>query len=219
MVQRQLHIVLDIVFSLLQQQSAIQMHKKLLIVVVEPDSDRAKSIVDGLRQAGDHEIRVMAEQAGLARQVASLQPDVVLIDMTNPSRDVLEELALASGPSERPVAMFTDSTDEQLTRSAIEAGISAYVVDGLRPERIKPILDAAIARFHIMQRIKAELAATRAALEERKVIDRAKVVLMKVRGIDEEAAYALLRKAAMDQGKRLAEIAEQLVMAAGLLGK
>ncbi len=195
------------------------MHKKLLIVVVEPDSDRAKSIVDGLRQAGDHEIRVMAEQAGLARQVASLQPDVVLIDMANPSRDVLEELALASGPSERPVAMFTDSTDEQLTRSAIEAGISAYVVDGLRPERIKPILDAAIARFHIMQRIKAELAATRAALEERKVIDRAKVVLMKVRGIDEEAAYALLRKAAMDQGKRLAEIAEQLVMAAGLLGK
>ena len=171
MVQRQLHIVLDIVFSLLQQQSAIQMHKKLLIVVVEPDSDRAKSIVDGLRQAGDHEIRVMAEQAGLARQVASLQPDVVLIDMANPSRDVLEELALASGPSERPVAMFTDSTDEQLTRSAIEAGISAYVVDGLRPERIKPILDAAIARFHIMQRIKAELAATRAALEERKVID------------------------------------------------
>ena len=219
MVQRQLHIVLDIVFSLLQQQSAIQMHKKLLIVVVEPDSDRAKSIVDGLRQAGDHEIRVMAEQAGLARQVASLQPDVVLIDMANPSRDVLEELALASGPSERPVAMFTDSTDEQLTRSAIEAGISAYVVDGLRPERIKPILDAAIVRFHIMQRIKAELAATRAALEERKVIDRAKVVLMKVRGIDEEAAYALLRKAAMDQGKRLAEIAEQLVMAAGLLGK
>ena len=219
MVQRQLHIVLDIVFSLLQQQSAIQMHKKLLIVVVEPDSDRAKSIVDGLRQAGDHEIRVMAEQAGLARQVASLQPDVVLIDMANPSRDVLEELALASGPSERPVAMFTDSTDEQLTRSAIEAGISAYVVDGLRPERIKPILDAAIARFHIMQRIKAELAATRAALEERKVIDRAKVVLMKVRGIDEEAAYALLRKAAMDQGKRLAEIAEQLDMAAGLLGK
>ncbi|KGJ01886.1 response regulator receiver and ANTAR domain protein [Paracoccus halophilus] len=195
------------------------MHKKLLIVVVEPDSDRAKSIVDGLRQAGDHEIRVMAEQAGLARQVASLQPDVVLIDMANPSRDVLEELALASGPSERPVAMFTDSTDEQLTRSAIEAGISAYVVDGLRPERIKPILDAAIARFHIMQRIKAELAATRAALEERKVIDRAKAVLMKVRGIDEEAAYALLRKAAMDQGKRLAEIAQQLVMAAGLLGK
>ena len=96
MVQRQLHIVLDIVFSLLQQQSAIQMHKKLLIVVVEPDSDRAKSIVDGLRQAGDHEIRVMAEQAGLARQVASLQPDVVLIDMANPSRDVLEELVVKS---------------------------------------------------------------------------------------------------------------------------
>lgn len=195
------------------------MQKKLLIVVVEPDPDRAKSIVDGLRQAGGHEIRIMAEQAGLARQVAALQPDIVLIDIANPSRDVLEELALASGPLERPVAMFTDRTDEQLTRAAIEAGVSAYVVDGLRAERIKPILDAAIVRFHMMQRIQAELAATRAALEERKIIDRAKAVLMKARGIGEDAAYGLLRKAAMDQGKRVAEIAQQLVMAAGLLGK
>jgi response regulator NasT len=113
--------------------------------------------------------------------------------------------------------MFVDRSDEQLTRAAIEAGVSAYVVDGLQPERIKPVLDAAIARFHLFSRMRAELAATKAALEDRKIIDRAKAILMKARGIDEEAAYALLRKTAMDQKKRVAEIAQQLVMAAGLL--
>ncbi|MBC9246355.1 ANTAR domain-containing protein [Paracoccus sp. 11-3] len=195
------------------------MANRLLIVVVEPDPDRAQPIVDGLRDTGDHDIRIIAEPSGLARQVAELRPDIVLIDIANPSRDVLEELALAAGPEQRPVAMFVDRSDEQLTRSAIEAGVSAYVVDGLRPDRIKPILDAAIARFHILQRLRTELIATRAALEERKIIDRAKAVLMKARGIDEEAAYGLLRKTAMDQGKRVADIAQQLVMAAGLLGK
>ncbi|VDS09816.1 putative transcriptional regulatory protein pdtaR [Paracoccus haematequi] len=195
------------------------MSKRLLILVVEPDPDRAQPIADGLQQAGGHEVHIIAEQSGLARQVADLRPDLVLIDMANPSRDVLEELALASGPTERPVAMFVDRSDEDLTRRAIEAGISAYVVDGLRPERIKPILDAAITRFHIFQQMRAELAATRAALEERKIIDRAKAVLMKARGLDEEAAYGLLRKTAMDQGKRLGDVAQQLVMAAGLLGR
>ncbi|MEE2860829.1 MAG: ANTAR domain-containing response regulator [Paracoccus sp. (in: a-proteobacteria)] len=193
--------------------------KKLLIVVVEADPDRAQSIAEGLRGAGDHDIRIIAEQTALARRVAELRPDVVLIDIANPSRDILEELALASGPSERPVAMFVDRSDEQLTRSAIEAGISAYVVDGLRPERLKPVIDAAIARFHMLQQLRAELAATRAALEDRKIVDRAKAVLMKARGIGEDEAYALLRKTAMDQGKRMGEIAQQLVTAAGLLGR
>ena len=120
-------------------------------------------------------------------------------------------------PLDRPVAMFVDRSDEQLTRTAIEAGVSAYVVDGLQRDRIKPILDAAIARFHLFHKMRAELAATKAALEERKIIDRAKAILMKARGIDEEAAYALLRKTAMDQKRRVADIAQQLVMAAGLL--
>jgi len=193
------------------------MEKRLSIIIVEPDKERALPIVDGLREVGDHDIRIISEETGLARQIAEHRPDVVLIDLANPSRDILEELALASGPTERPVAMFVDRSDEQLTRAAIEAGVSAYVVDGLRPDRIKPILDAAIARFHMFQRMRTELAATRAALEERKIIDRAKAVLMKARGIDEAAAYALLRKTAMDQGKRVADIAQQLVMAAGLL--
>ena len=195
------------------------MLKNLLIVVVEADTDRAQSIADGLAETGDHDIRIVAEQSSLARRVAELRPDVVLIDIADPSRDILEELALASGPAERPVAMFVDRSDEQLTRSAIEAGISAYVVGGLRPDRIKPIIDAAVARFHMLQQLRAELAATRAALEERKIVDRAKAALMKARGMDEAEAYALLRKTAMDQGKRIGEIAQQLVTAAGLLGR
>jgi response regulator NasT len=191
--------------------------KRLVIIVVEPDRERALRIVDGLRASGDHEITVISEAAGLARRIAEGNPDIVLIDVADPSRDVLEELALVSGPMERPVAMFVDRSDEQMTRAAIEAGVSAYVVDGMQPERIKPILDAAIARFHMFQKMRAELAATKAALEERKIIDRAKAILMKARGIDEEAAYALLRKTAMDQNRRMADIAQQLVMAAGLL--
>lgn len=190
---------------------------RLGILIVEPDRERALRIVDGLRATGDHDITVLSETAALARRIAAHDPDIVLIDVADPSRDVLEELALVSGPMERPVAMFVDRSDEQMTRAAIEAGVSAYVVDGLRPERVKPILDAAIARFHLFHKMRAELAATRAALEERKTIDRAKAILMKARGIDEGAAYALLRKTAMDQNRRMAEIAQQLVMAAGLL--
>ena len=202
-----------------EKRDRVAMMKKLLIVVVESDPDRARAIADGLGDVGDHDIRILAEHSALARRVAELSPDVVLIDIANPSRDMLEELALASGPAERPVAMFVDRSDEQLTRSAIEAGMSAYVVDGLRPDRLKPIIDAAVARFHILRQLRAELAATRAALEDRKIVDRAKAVLMKARGIDEAEAYALLRKTAMDQGKRIGEIAQQLVTAAGLLGR
>ncbi|MBR2657369.1 MULTISPECIES: ANTAR domain-containing response regulator [unclassified Yoonia] len=190
---------------------------RLSIIVVEQDRDRALKIVDGLMASGEHNVVVIAESAGLARRIADHQPDIVLIDVANPSRDVLEELALASGPLDRPVAMFVDRSDVQLTRAAIEAGVSAYVVDGLQSDRIKPILDAAIARFHMFQKMRAELAATKAALEDRKIIDRAKAILMKARGMDEEAAYALLRKTAMDQNRRVADIAQQLVMAAGLL--
>lgn len=190
---------------------------RLSIIVVERDRERALRIVDGLVASGDFAVTVIAEETGLARKIAEQKPDIVLIDVANPSRDILEELALVSGPMERPVAMFVDRSDETLTRAAIEAGVSAYVVDGLQPERIRPILDTAIARFHMVQKMRAELAATKAALEDRKIIDRAKAILMKARGIDEEAAYALLRKTAMDQKRRVADIAQHLVMAAGLL--
>jgi response regulator NasT len=193
------------------------MRQGLSIVVVEKDRERAMLIVDSLREAGDHEIFVISEETSLARRIAERRPDLVLIDLASPSRDVLEELTLASGPLERPVAMFVDQSDEGLTLAAIEAGVSAYVVDGLRADRIKPILDAAIARFHVFHRMRQELATTKAALEERKIIDRAKGLLMRSRGIDEDAAYALLRKTAMDQGRKIVDLAQALVTAAALL--
>ncbi|WP_172300411.1 ANTAR domain-containing response regulator [Pseudoruegeria sp. HB172150] len=193
------------------------MDELLSIIVVEPDRDRAMLIVDSLRGAGDFDIHVISEVTGLARHIKSHNPDVVLIDIENPSRDMLEELTLASGPLERPVAMFVDRSADGLTDAAIEAGVSAYVVDGLKPDRVKPVLDAAIARFRMFQRMRTELAETKRALEERKVIDRAKGMLMKAKGLNEEEAYALLRKTAMDQGRRVADVAQALVTAAGLL--
>ncbi|MDF1803953.1 ANTAR domain-containing response regulator [Thalassovita sp.] len=193
------------------------MPSRLSIIVVEKDRDRAMQIVDSLNSSGDYDISVIAEESGLSRRIAQRDPDVVLIDMTDPSRDALEELALASGPMDRPVAMFVDRSDDALTKAAIEAGLSAYVVDGMRADRIKPILDAAITRFHMFQRMRTELEATKLALEERKTLDRAKGILMKARGVSEDEAYALLRKTAMDQGKKMIDVAQSLVTAAGLL--
>ena len=193
------------------------MTDNLSIVVVEKDRDRALLIVDSLRASGDHNIFVISEEAGLARRISERNPDIVLVDITSPSRDMLEELTLASSPMERPVAMFVDRSDDSLTKAAIEAGVSAYVVDGLKSARIKPIIDAAITRFHMFQRMRAELEATKRALQERKVIDRAKGILMKAHKVDEDAAYAMLRKSAMGQGRKLADVAEALVTAAELL--
>ncbi|MEO0678896.1 MAG: ANTAR domain-containing protein [Pseudomonadota bacterium] len=194
-----------------------QPDRKLQIAVIEGDRERALLIVDGLRDDGDYEISVIGDAAGLSRKLAALDPDIVLIDLESPSRDMLEALALASSPLDRPVAIFVDRTDESLTRAAIEAGVSAYVVDGLRQDRIKPVLDAAIARFSMFSRMRKELDATRAALEERKLVDRAKGILMSARGLSEDAAYAALRKTAMDQGRKLVDVARALVTAADLL--
>lgn len=193
------------------------MDKRLSIVVIEPDPERAAPIVDGLREISDHDIRIFSEETGLARHIAECRPDIVLIDLANPSRDILEELALASGPTERPVAMFVDRSDDAAMRAAIEAGVSAYVVAGLSRERIQPVISAAIARFHMVARLRAELDATKAALEERKLVDRAKGMLMKAKGISEEEAYAALRRTAMAQSRKVADVAAALITAADLL--
>ena len=193
------------------------MQSKLTVVLVEEDRDRALGIVDALRENGDSDVFVIASYSGLARQIATHAPDIVLIDVDNPTRDMMEELTFASGPLDRPVAMFVSGA-AGVAQAAIEAGVSAYVVDGLAPERLKPVMDTAIARFSMIRKIRQELAETRRALEQRKVIDRAKGLLMKARGIDEDAAYALLRKTAMDQGRKVADVAQALITAAGLLG-
>ena len=168
------------------------MAKGLSIVVIEQDREGALMIVGGLQAAGDFDVFVIAEQAGLAHRIAQRNPDLALIDAGNPSRDVVEDLTLASAPMVRPVALFVDQSGAALTKAAIEAGVSAYEVDGLRRERIKPILDAAIARFHMMHKMRVELSGTRRALDERKVIDRAKGILLRARSIGEDAAYGLL---------------------------
>ena len=145
------------------------MPANISIIGVEKDRERALRIVDALTEAGEYRITVLSDAAGLARRIAEHNPDVVLIDVASPLRDVLEELTLASGAMERHVAMFVDRSDPGITRAAIEAGVSAYVVDRMRPERIKPILDTAIARFHLFSRMRTELATTKATPEERKV--------------------------------------------------
>lgn len=190
---------------------------QLSIVVVEQDRDRAIAIVDALKGIGLDDIKVIGNPSGLARNIKECNPDIVLIDVSNPSRDMLEELTLASNPMRRPVAMFVDQDSNGLAKAAIEAGVSAYVVDGLSPGRLQPVLDAAIARFNMFARLRSELEQSKLALEERKVIDRAKGLLMKARRLDEEAAYALLRRTAMDQGRKVADVAQALVTAADLL--
>ena len=194
-----------------------RLKSQIRIAVVESERERALLIVAGLAEAGDFDVTVIGDDTGLARRLEALAPDVVLIDLENPSRDMLEGLAIASGPTERPVAIFVDRSDDDMTRAAIEAGVSAYVVDGLRPDRIKPILDTAIARFSMFSRIRRELDATKAALAERKTIDRAKGLLMSAKGLSEEEAYALMRKTAMAQGKKIIDVANALVTAADLL--
>ncbi len=193
------------------------MSQNLTVVVVEQNQDRAFAIVDALKESGDVDVFVIGNASGLARKIATHSPDIVLIDIDNPSRDMLEELTVASGPLERPVAMFVSGAAGGLAKAAVEAGVSAYVVDGLQAERIKPVIDTAIARFQVLRQMRTELAETRRALDERKVIDRAKGLLMKAKGVPEDEAYALLRKTAMNQNRRVAEVAEALVTASGLL--
>lgn len=175
-------------------------------------------IEEGLREAGFSDIHLLLERSGLVAHLHALAPDVVLINLENPRRDMLEESFALSRALARPIAMFVDQSDERSISEAVDAGISAYVVDGMRKERIKPILELAVRRFNAFSRLQGELQEARSALAERKAVDRAKAVLMKRRGIDEPTAYALLRKQAMDSGRRIAEVAEALVTAEALLG-
>jgi response regulator NasT len=193
------------------------MQRLLKITIVESDPARAALIEESLARAGQYQLNTVSDMVRLTDAIVAHNPDIVLIDLDNPSRDALEALTLASAPLERPVALFVDQSDANLTKIAIEAGVSAYVVDGLRADRLKPIIDAAVARFNMFRQMRVELAATKRALEERKVIDRAKGLLMKAKGIDEAEAYVLLRRAAMDQGRKVIDIAEALVTTAGLL--
>lgn len=191
----------------------------LHILVIDEDRVRASIIEDGLRHAAGTRVTVIDDMAQLMRRIVELDPDVIVINLANPNRDMLEHMFQVSRAARRPVAMFVDRSDQASIEAAIDAGVSAYVVDGLQRDRVKPILDTAITRFKAFDRLRNDLEAARGELAGRKVIERAKSILMRSRGIGEEEAYALIRKTAMNTGRKMSEIAESLIVAAGLLGE
>jgi response regulator NasT len=189
----------------------------LKIVLVDKNPIRAAILEDGLREAGHVHVVRIDDTSHLLARIYAIDPDVILIDLEEPSRDVLEQMFQVSRAVRRPVAMFVDQSDTASIEAAVDAGVSAYIVGGLHKERIKNILDLCISRFNAFARLQDELDRTRTALEERKVIDRAKGILMKAKKLTEENAYALLRKTAMNENKRIAEVAQSVVTAAELL--
>lgn len=190
---------------------------RLRIAIVDESNLRAAIVEEGLREAGLTDIVRVPPRGTFVAELESLAPDVVIFDLGSPSRDTLEEMLMVSRALARPIAMFVDQSDEQMTAAAIDAGVSAYVVDGLKKERVKTILDLAMRRFNAFANLQKELAEARTALAERRLIDKAKLYLMTTRELGEADAYALLRGTAMRQGKRIAEIAQSLLTAAELL--
>lgn len=188
------------------------------IAIVDESAARAAVIEEGLRDAGLNDITTFTNRKGLVALLTAMEPDVVLMNLENPSRDTLEESFLVSRSLGKPIAMFVDQSDQESTMAAVDAGVSAYIVDGFKKERVKPILDLAVRRFQAFSKLQEELAEAKNQLAERKTVDRAKAILMKRRGIDEPAAYALLRSHAMQSNRRIAEVAEALITADNLMG-
>ncbi|MEF0944193.1 ANTAR domain-containing response regulator [Rhizobium sp. BR 362] len=189
----------------------------LAVLVIDKNRIRASIIEAGLREAGYENVTIVHDINGIARRISEINPDVIVIDLENPNRDMLENMFQLSRAVKRPIAMFVDRSDEASIEAAVDAGVSAYIVDGLKQERVRPILKMAISRFNAFARLNRELEETRSELENRKVIDRAKGLLMKSRGISEEEAYALMRRTAMNQNRKIIDIAQSLVTAIGLL--
>ena len=194
-----------------------ELETTLSILIIDENRLRAAVIEDGLRDAGYSKLTIVHDVAGIARRISDISPDVIVIDLENPNRDVLESMFQLSRAVKRPIAMFVDRSDQAAIEAAVDAGVSAYVVDGLKRERVKPILDMAISRFNAFARMQRQLDEARSQLESRKLVDRAKGILMKTRGLSEADAYTLLRKTAMNQNRKISEIAESLITAAGLL--
>ncbi len=193
-----------------------QRDSSLKIAIVDESPVRAAILEDGLREAGFVQVERITETRNLLARVYALDPDVILIDLESPSRDMLEQMFQMSRVVKRPVAMFVDQSDRASIQAAVDAGVSAYIVGGLKKERITSILDLCISRFNAFSRLQTELDRAKDALDERKVIDRAKGVLMKAKKLTEGEAYALLRKTAMNENKKIVEIAQSVLTAAEL---
>jgi response regulator NasT len=190
----------------------------LRVLVVDQSRDRAEIVRQGLLEAGeDHVVEVASGSGDLLTLLRTAQPDIVIVDLDLPDRDTIEQLRVATKEMPRPIVMFVDQTDKSAMQAAIAAGVSAYVVDGLTAKRVKPILDMAVARFRAFEELRRELEMARLSLSERKLIDRAKGILMKVRGFNEDEAFAALRSKAMNEQRKIADIAQSVITAAELL--
>jgi len=187
------------------------------IAIVDENPIRAAILEEGLREAGFTAVERVGEMNNLLARIYQIDPDVILIDLENPSRDVLEQMFQVSRAVRRPIAMFVDQSDAASIQASVDAGVSAYIVDGFKKERIKSIIDLCISRFNAFAKLQDELDRTRTQLEERKVIDRAKGILMKAKGLSEDEAYVLMRSTAMREKKKIAEIAQSIITASELL--
>lgn len=189
------------------------------VLVVDESEERAAILREGLAMAGHEVAASLSSPLELLRAVEALRPDVIVIDTESPTRDVLEHLVIVSQSSPRPIVMFATDSGGETIREAVRAGVSAYIVDGLDAGRVNSIVQVACARFEQFQRLKAELAEANLKLSERKLVERAKGLLMHSRGISEDDAYHALRKLAMSKKLRLGDVAQQLIDSAELLGK
>jgi response regulator NasT len=190
----------------------------LRVLVVDQDRKRAEIVEKALREDPNLEVQVATAPGHLLELLRQVEPDVLIVDLDLPDRDTIEQLRVASRERPRPIVMFVDQSDDnEAMKAAVSAGVSAYVVDGLTASRVKPILDVAVARFQEFENLRRELDIAKSSLAERKLIDRAKGILMRARGFSEEDAYNLLRSKAMNEQKKVADIAQSVITASELL--
>ena len=188
------------------------------VLIVDADEARRERVVEGLQAVEGARVLMVANTLGVIERIADFQPDIVIVACDSPARDAIDDLRRVTETNPRPIAMFVDRGDPEQAEEALRAGVAAYVVDGLAPARIRPVLDLASAQFKVMQDLRRDLAQAKAELAARKQIEKAKGILMKRRGLDEASAYALLRRAAMNQGKSIAHVASELIASDALLG-
>lgn len=189
----------------------------LRVLIIDESRTRAAELCAGLALAGHQVAAVLPTSQDLTAQIESIKPDIILIETDSPSRDTLENLAVMDREMPRPVIIFSQEGDQQTIRAAVKAGVSAYVVDGLDPGRLHSVIDVAVVHFEEQQALKQELASATRKLSERKVVEKAKGILMKTRGMDEQGAYAALRKLAMERAKPMAAVSQDLIDMAQLL--
>tara|TARA_B100000424_G_scaffold206210_2_gene163378 strand:- start:147 stop:734 length:588 start_codon:yes stop_codon:yes gene_type:complete len=185
----------------------------LKILVIDESAERAEVLLAGLEDAGYHQVQYLREMTDLVPRIAAIDPDVILIDLENPNRDTVEQMFRVSREVKRPIAMFVNESDPEMTKQAIRAGVSAYIIDGLRRERIQPVVEVAISRFESYRELEQRATDAELQLAERKTIERAKSVLMDKRSMSEPQAYEAIRDMARAKGKRMVEVAESLLTA------